>query len=232
MPAQDIIKLAPTLSAEERFKMMVADVHRQMIGGKPTFSLSERSAIMKCEDKAMWEEYTRHIGIMQWASAFWLKDIEAERLRVFAGSLLLERILDGLIADADMRMPESMRKNAYARLKEFVELLGVQSELFYAYREAIAQIEAKHLYGMPLFDEKKRAMIASAYEAMDDVFETYNHRLGMFAGISSLKEFMQPIAENIADYTAKKPTPRQEVINKIINEIMEIADSEMEMLMR
>lgn len=226
------MKLAPTLSAEERFKMMIVDVQKQMIGEKAVFSTSERSAIMKCEDKAMWEEYTRHIGIMQWAGAFWIKDIEAERLRVFAGSLLLERILDHLVADADIRMPESMRQSAYARLKEFVGMLESQSELFYAYREAIAQIETKYLYGMPLFDEKKRVMIASVYDAMDDVFETYNHRLNMFAGITSLEEFMKPISENIGDYTAKKPIPRQEVIDKIISEIMEIVDSEMEMLLR
>jgi hypothetical protein len=232
MPSVDIIKIAPTLSAEERFKMMVADVHKQMAGEKAVFSLSERSAIMKCEHKAMWEEYTRHIGIMQWATAFWMKDIEAERLRVFAGSLLLERMLDHLVDDADIRMPESIRKNTYIRLKEFVDLLESQSELFYAYREAIAQIEAKHLYGMPLFDEKRKAMIAGAYDMTDTIFEMYNHRLTMFAGIPSFEDFMKPISENIGDYTVKKPVPRQETIDKIINEIMEIADSEMEMLLR
>lgn len=232
MASNDIIKLAPTLSAEERFKMMVGDVQKQMAGGLAVFSVAEQRAIMKCENREMWEEYTRHIGIMQWAGTLWIRDIETERLCVLTGSLLLDRTLDRMIADADMQMPESMRESAYGHLKEFTRLFEEQSELFYAYREAVAQLEKKELYGLSLFDEKKREAIAEAYQTIDGLFEMHNHRLQFFSSKPPYKEFMEPIAKNIEVYKVKIPVPKQEVIDKIISDVMGIVDSEIEMLLR
>ena len=43
---------------------------------------------------------------------------------------------------------------------------------------------------------------------------------------------MKPIAENLESYIAKKPVPPQELIDGLVKEIMDIVDSEMEMLGR
>ena len=73
--SSNIIQLAPTLTAKERFKMVVADMQKELGGGQRTLSETERQAIMRCEGREMWEDYTRRIGIIQWADAFWTKDM-------------------------------------------------------------------------------------------------------------------------------------------------------------
>jgi hypothetical protein len=231
MPSPDIIKLAPTLSAEERFKIIVKDFHKELAGGKPVLSISERQSIIKCENRPMWEDYTRRIGIMQWADAFWTKDIEMEKLRVFASSLLLGRALDRFIADIDMPMPEKMREGQCASIKEYVDMLERNSEKFYAYPEAIMQIE-RELYGMPLFNEWKKEVIASYYQAADEIFEHYNNRIRMLSTSKMIQKRIKPIVENLGSYTAKKPVPSKELVDEIIGEITGIVDAEMEMLGR
>ncbi len=227
----DIIKLAPTLSAEERYKLIVQDIHHTLMGEKQLLSESERQAIIQCQNRAVWEEYTRHIGIMQWADAFWTKDIETEKLRVFACYLLLGRGLDRFIANADMPMPEKMREARCTSIKEHVEMLETNSKTFYAYREAIAQVE-RELYGMPLFNERRRKVIESYYEAVDEMFENYNDRIRMLCGSNMIKKHMKPIADNLENYIAKKPVPQKELIDMLVGEIMDIVDSEMGILGR
>ena len=231
MPSSNLIKLAPTLSAEERFKMIVTDFHKEIAGEKPVLSESERQAIIQCETRPMWEDYTRHIGIMQWADVFWTKDIEMEKLRVFACSLLLDRELDRFIADIEMPMPEKIRDTRCAGIKKYVETLERNSRKFYAYRETIVQVE-RELYGMPLFNERKKEVIASYYEAVDEMFENYNNRIRMLCESKMIKKQMKPIADNLENYIAKKPIPQKELIDEVVGEIMGIVDSEMEMLGR
>jgi len=231
MPSSNVIQLAPTLSAKEKFKMIVTDFHRELAGEKPVFSEAERQAIIHCENRQMWEEYTRHIGIVQWADVFWTKDIEMEKLRVFASSLILGRAVDRLVADMFMPMPEKMLDRRCADVRENVLMFEENSTEFYAYPEAIAQIE-RELYGMPLFNEKKKKVIASYYEAADEMFESYNKRIRMLSESKMIKKRMKPIAENLESYIAKKPIPSKELIDGLVAEIMGIVDSEMDMLGR
>ena len=102
---------------------------------------------------------------------------------------------------------------------------------FYAYPEAITRIE-RELYGMPLFNEKKKRVIASYYEAADEMFESYNKRIRMLSESKMVKERMKPIAENLESYIAKKPVPLQELIDGLVTEIMGVVDAEMDMLGR
>jgi hypothetical protein len=231
MPSSNLIQLAPTLSAEERFKLIVTDLHRQMAGEKPVLSASERQAIINCENRAMWEEYTRHIGIIQWAQVFWVKDIETEKLRACASYFILSRVVDRLITAAFMNAPETLWDRHCAEVREDVEFLERNSTEFYAYREAIIQVE-RELYGIPLFDEKKKAVIASYYEAVDEMFSGYNVRIRALSETHLMKVRMKYIAENMESYTAKKPIPPKELIDKLVGEIMEVVDAEMQMLGR
>jgi len=179
----------------------------------------------------MWEDYTRRIGIIQWADVFWTKDIETEKLRVLASYFILSRAVDRLVANMFMPMPEKPWDRICVDVREDVEMLEKNSMEFYAYPEAITQIE-RELYGMPLFNEKKKKVIASYYEAADEVFEGYNHRIQMLSEGKMIKEYMKPIAENLESYIAKKPIPSQELIDGLVKEILDIVDSEMEMLGR
>jgi hypothetical protein len=229
--ATDIIKLAPTLSAEERFKMVVTDMQKELEGGQRTLSETERQAIMRCEGREMWEDYTRRIGIIQWADVFWTKDIEMEKLRVFACSLLLERELDRFFLDNYTMMPPKMREMFWASIKEYVEMMERCLRKFYAYREAIAVVE-RELYGMPLFHRKKSAIFASYYEAMDDTFERYNYRIKKFYERCQQDDIPKTVMENVESYVVKKPIPAKELVDELVDEVMGVVDSEMEMLGR
>jgi hypothetical protein len=231
MQTTNLIKLAPTLSAEEKFKIIVADFHKEIDGEKPILSDSERRAIIKCENRAMWEDYTRHIGIMQWADVFWTKDIETEKLRVFACFLFLSREVDRFVAEIDMPMPEKMRDDQFTGIRENVEMFEKSSIRFYAYREAIAQIE-RGIYGMPLFNERKKRVIAEQYDAVDELFEHYNRRVTMLADCEILRDRMKPVVEDIERYSAKKPVPEKELIDNLVDGIMQIVDAEIAMLGR
>lgn len=123
MSSSNLIKLAPTLSAEEKFKIIVADVHKSMAGEKPILTESERQAIIMCESREAWEEYTRHISMMQWAGAFWSREIEIEKLRTYAIAFNLKNELSGYISDIHGSMPEAMRRTRCAYIEEWVELL-------------------------------------------------------------------------------------------------------------
>ena len=107
----------------------------------------------------------------------------------------------------------------------------VASTVFHAYRETIVQVE-RELYGMPLFNERKKEVIASYYEAVDEMFENYNNRIRMLCESKMIKKQMKPIADNLENYIAKKPIPQKELIDEVVGEIMGIVDSEMEMLGR
>ena len=211
--------------------MIVTDFHKELEGVKPILNVSERQAIIKCENRAMWEDYTRRIGIMQWADAFWTKDIETEKLRVFASSLILNRAVDRLVAAALAHAPDMIVNRRLADVKEDVECFELNAAAFYAYREAITQI-GRDLYGMPLFNEKKKAIIASYYEAADEWFDEYNGRIKALSETGMMKTYMKLVREDMESYTAKKPVPEKALIDGLVDEIMQIADSEMAMLGR
>jgi hypothetical protein len=230
MPPSNLIKLAPTLSAEERFKVIVSDLHKEVAGGKPVLSESERQAIIQCKGRASWEEYTRHIGTMQWASAFWMRDVETEKLRVFASYLMLSRAVDRLVTAAFMKLPSGMLSQRLSDIKEGVGFFESNSITFYAIWEAIAQIEQKEICGMPLFDEKRKAVIAGYYAAMDELFDEYNGRIRALSEAGVTKKIMKPVREDLGSYTAKKSIPLQAMIDELIAEVMQVVDSEMDML--
>ena len=231
MPTPDLVKLAPNLSAKERFKIIIPDLHRALMGEKQLLSESERQAITHFENRAVWEEYTRRIGIMQWADTFWTDGIETEKLRAFACYLLLGRAVDRLVTDADMPLPDDMRDALCANIREHVDLFEKNSTEFYAYREATVQVE-RELYGMPLFNEKKKEVIASYYESVDEMFENYNNRIRMICKSKMIQKRINPLAEHPESYVAKKPIPQKELVDELVDGIMRVVDSEMEMLGR
>jgi hypothetical protein len=179
----------------------------------------------------MWEDYTRRIGIMQWAEVFWTKDIETEKLRVFACSLILERELDRFFLDDYAMMPETIQEKFWTDIKGCVATMERCARKFYAYPEAIMVIE-RELYGMPLFHRMKSEIIASHYEAMDDTFERYNYRIKKFYERCQQDDIPKTFMENVESYVVKKPIPMKELVDELIDEVMGVVDSEMEMLGR
>ena len=232
MATPDLIKLAPTLSAEERYKLIVPDLHRTLMGEKCLISESERQSIIKFDKRVVWEEYTRNICILQWATTLWQRDIETERLRAFALSLNLSHTLERVLVDGDDKsISKEKRTGQFEKLKKYVAMLEEQSVEFYAYREAINKVE-QELYGVPLFNEKEKNSIASCYEMVDELFEHNTSTIRVMCENKIIKNSIKPIVQDMESYLAKKPVPDPATIEQIVNEVREIADSETRMLGR
>ena len=54
----------------------------------------------------MWEEYTRGICMSQGVDVLWMRDIETEKLRATALSLIVGYEMEGIFKEADQPMPE------------------------------------------------------------------------------------------------------------------------------
>jgi hypothetical protein len=233
MQTPDLIKLAPTLSAEERYKLIVSDFHRALMEEKELIAESERQAIITFNNnRAVWEEYTRNICMLQWENALWPRDIEAEKLRVFACSLLLSHALEKVLFHGDDHsISKEKRATQFESLKEYVAMFETQSMDFYAYPEAIKKIE-QELYGVPIFHEEKKNRIASYYEAVDDLIEHHNKTIHTICGHKIIKKCINPMVRDMESYLVKKSIPDEKLIEKILDEVRHIAESETQMLGR
>jgi hypothetical protein len=231
MATPNLIKLAPTLSAEERYKLVVPDMHRELMGEKPLISESERQAITHFENRAIWEEYTQKLNMMRWALALWPKDIEAEKLRVIAFSLMLNHALSGALWRADEPMPKAKREERFATLREYVALIEEQSVDFYAHREAFAVIQ-RELYGVPVLNAKWMADITEDYRAVDEIIERYNETIRKICQNEVIRKRIKPIVDDTESYLVKKPIPDAELVERIVEDIRHIAASETRMLER
>ncbi len=232
MPSTNLIKLAPTLSAEEKFKIVIAEMHQATAGEQSILKESELQAIMECHSKTTWEEYNRHMSMVMWASEFWSREIETEKLRVYAAFLNLKSQLSEYIAEADGEMPEEFRRRECGRIAEWVEIFERTARGFYTYLEAVAQFERK-LYGVFLFNEKQRRIIAGYRAAVDDMLERHNWRVLAFAqgdkGSDAVKDHLKPITDDIESYLVEKPVPEQAAVDQLIATIMGVVDAEMDM---
>ncbi len=88
-------------------------MHQATAGEQPILKESELQAIMECDSKAMWEEYNRHMSMVMWASEFWSREIEIQKLRTYAAYLNLKSELSEYIVNADM--PEEFRRRECGR---------------------------------------------------------------------------------------------------------------------
>jgi hypothetical protein len=231
MPSPNLIQLAPTLSAEERYRLVVPDMHRELMGEKPLISESERQAITHFEDRKLWEEYTGRICMLQWAQALWPKDVETEKLRVIVYYLELSHSFDRLIRDGDQQVPKGKRAAQFETLKAHAAQVGEQSVLFYAYREAFEKIK-QELCGVPLLNEKWMADIVEDYTLVDEMIEHYNGLVRKMCAVGVIRKTIGPIVRDMENYLVKKPMPDAAVVERIVDEIRHIAGSEMRMLGR
>ncbi len=232
MATPDLIKLAPTLSAEERYKLIVPDFHRELMGEKCVMSESERQAIIKFDNRAVWEEYACKVCMLQWANVLWRKDIEMERLRVFGCYLVLNHALERVILDGDdQSIPKDKRAGQFETLKDYVVMLETQSVEFYCYQEAIKKIE-QELYSVPLFNEERKKQIAECYASADQSIDHHNEVIRGMCEMEIVKTYIKPIVRDMNSYLVKKPVPDAERVEQMVDEIRQIADAQTQMMGR
>jgi hypothetical protein len=223
MSTPNIANLAPNLSAEERYKLIVPDYHNEIMGRAALLSDSERQAIMYFTTKASWEEFVQKYNTMLWAQVLWPKDIEAEKLRVVALSLLLNHSFVWVLrVGGDQSLSMDKRNATFKELKEHVALMEEQSITFYAYRAALEAI-TKELYGIPVFNDVKMAEVRAEFEKMDELIDYYNDMVREFCEVYDAREHIEPIVDDMQSYLVKKSVPDATMVEGIIDDIRQVA---------
>jgi len=223
MSTPNLANLAPNLSAEERYKLIVPDYHNEMMGRDALLSDSERQAITYFTTRASWEEFTQKFNTMLWAQVMWPKDIEAEKLRIAGFSLLLNYSLTWVLrVGGDQSLPMDKRDATFKELREHVALMEEQSVTFYAYRDALEAIP-KELYGVPVFNDAKAAEMRTEFEETDALIDHYNDMVRRCCEPHDAREYIAPIVDNTQSYLVKKPIPDTAMVERIIDDIKQVA---------
>lgn len=229
MATPDLVKLAPTLSVEERYKLVMGDVLSQLDGEPPKLSESELKAMLRFESKPMWQDYAARVAMMRHANEIWVREIETEKLRAYAFYLDLGYQFRLVVIDDGA--PKMKKAERFESLKKSAIDLHYALEGFYAYREAIPKLEAI-LYGVPFFSKAMRVSLDSQFALIHDTVRNYNGVVRELCTCRDAKQFIKPIVEDVESYLVKDAVPSEAAVNELVDFIRHIADSEMDMLGR
>ena len=225
MTTPNLIKLAPTLSVEERYRIIVPDCYRVMAGEKGMLSVSEIDAITTFDKTALWEQYALRVGMFKWAHILWLRDIQSEKFCACTCILLLNHQLWQIIWDVDVPLTKEQRANELARLRKYVDMLQIKLGTFYAYREALVRLQ-EELYGVPIFDEKTDESIQGFYKFVGDMVEIHNKTVRDVCADKETKRFLKPIVSEMDLYIVKESKPTEAAITALIDEVKSFAESD------
>ena len=226
MQNTDLIKLAPTLSAKERLKLVIASLQKEMEGGQSIITESERQALLRFEDRKMYEEYTSRVMLFRWANIIWVREIETEKLRVCALYIVLTDTLKMTLMSEDGTSTNKKIEQLFEKTNRHVAALRKATEVFYAYREAIAELE-QELDGVSLFDRKTMSNISRCYELTEELFKFYNDFINDMCKLCAKEKCLKPILKNKDGYLIKVPTPSRESVKELVSHIKELAESDM-----
>ncbi len=226
MSTPDLVKLAPNLSAEERYKLITADFLAQLDGEQPMITESELKAMLWFASRDMWKEYALRVVTFKLVNAIWVREIETEKLRTYACYLLAIHQLERVIVDAEDKLPKDKRAKQFKNLKTYVEAFNDSLEGFRVYREAIPILE-RELCGVPFFSKTTKASIATSYALVDHDIATYNEAIKRFCDCSDAKKLIKPILDDTDSYLVKGIVPAESDVTKLVENIKELAESEM-----
>lgn len=208
MQSPNLMKLASTLSPEERYKLIVPDVQREESGEKPRISEAERSAILFFNDKASYMEYHRRILIYSWVNILWWRDIEYARLRVQALTTMLVFEMDSMLRRAHEGPQGDGWNLRFKMLRETVAGINDRTKVFYAYRDAIPLVE-KELWSVPFYDPARKATLARWYEKMGEQIADHNEMVNAFCSHPDAPKLIGPMMKDKGAYLIKEPVPRE-----------------------
>ena len=67
---------------------------------------------------------------------------------------------------------------------------------------------------------------------IDELFEDHNERIRAICRNKILKKYLKPIVSDTGSYIVKKPIPDPVMVEQMVDDIRQIADSETQMLGR
>lgn len=171
--AKNIVKLAPTLSAKERFKLMLADCNKTLDTEKGIFNEEERAALIYFTELRPWSEYaylwglflTSRIVLDDWIRIAWLKfTIILDHLVCFDVSLA-DHGLKSALKEWKILMPwppEELVKLAEERIRILLEYEDMTNEI-------------KEIFGgSHPFNESRRTEFNDYFKNIKEVAEFHN----------------------------------------------------------
>lgn len=226
MNAPDIVKLAPTLSPEERYKLIAADMLKRMDHEKPVLSEAETQALVRFDKRSDWLEYVFRVILFKFANSMWLDQLQIAKLRVFAFYVMISHQLERVAMDADdAQIPEKWRAAQYERLRSYIKNMNEVLPDFLAYREAIPRLE-QETYGMPVYGEKVRAEILEQFTFVEERIDAFNEMVKQIAADKFLGKYLQPLAKDTHSYLIKKEPPDPVIVEQLVEDIKHLAASE------
>jgi hypothetical protein len=220
----NLTKLAPSLSVEERYKIVMSDALAQIDGEPEKLSESELKAMIWFESKPAWQDYAFHVAMMRHANEIWVNEIETERLRVCAYYLHVSYQLQLIVLDENAS-PEKKAKR-FEALKQSTADLHEAVEGLYAYREAIPKLEAL-LYGVPFFCKGMQASLANQFDLVASTIRHHDDSIRELCACHDAKSYIKPIVEDTESYIVKDAVPGEAAVNELVDFIRHIAESEM-----
>ena len=222
----DIIKLVPTLSPEERFKMVMTDCLRQMDGEPSVFSETELKALIFFDSKAKWLEYVLPVIIFKLANAYWPNEIEIKRLRVELVWFIIVQKLEQICDDADDGIAAKDRLSQFDTLKKYIGTYNETLPRLMAYRDAIPELEAA-TYGMPFFSEGQKATIAKIFTGIESSMALYNEMVTEFAKRKDARKLLRPFTEDLQSFLLRNEAPDPKAVTELVEAIKRYAESEL-----
>jgi len=225
MQSPNLIKLAPGLSVEERYKIVIPDGLRVMAGEKSLLSESEVKALVSFEKDAVWEQYALRIGMFKWAHILWLRDIEKEKFCACTCILLLNDALWRMITDEDESLGKEALADNLATVRKYVTVLEGKLADFYPYREALARLR-EELYDVPIFNETTEATIQGYFQFVGEMVKRHNDTIRELCTNKVTKRHFTLIKREMELYIVKEPKPEEAAIAELMNEVKSFAESD------
>jgi hypothetical protein len=226
MNTPDLIKLAPELSAEERYKLMTADFMAKANGESQVMTESERRAMVRFPTNAMWKEYATSVVTFKLVNTIWVNEIQIEKLRTFACYLMAMHELEKIVVDCE-DYSDDKRAKQFESLKKYVASYNEAIASFRVYQEAIPLLE-RELCGIPFFSTPTMNSITEAFKLVDDATAIYNGIVRHFSEDKEVREFIKPIVNDIDSYLVSEAAPDPSRATKLVEQIKELAESEMQ----
>lgn len=225
MGTPNLIKLAPTLSIEERYKIVIPDALRMIKGEKGVLSDSEITALTSFEKNVVWEQYALRVGMFKWAHILWIRDINAEKFSVCTCLLLLNHQLWQVIREIDEGATKEDCAKGLESLSGYTATLKEKLADFYAYRDAMTRLQ-EELYDVPIFNGETEATIRGFYTFAHDMVERHNETVTLLCTDQKMKRHFKDMARDIDSYLVKEPKPDEAAVAELINEVRTWAESD------
>jgi hypothetical protein len=225
MTTPNLMKLAPELTAEERYKIMTADWMAKANGEQQVMTESERRAMVRFPTVAMWREYGTSVVTFKLVNTIWTNEIQIGKLRTFLCFQAAMHEFEKIVVDHE-DYPKDKRAEQFLNLKGHVADYNEIIAGFRSYRDAIPLLE-RELCGIPFFSKPTGDSIAEAFKLVEDATIMYNGIVRHFCEDKEARKIIKPIVNDIASYLVKDAAPDPSGAETLVEQIKELAESEM-----